>query len=65
MDIGWTNQTYHFTTRPVNYLPVISNPSPMNGATGMLQLVDIPLTITVSDRDANSMNVNIPDKCLR
>ena len=31
--IAWTNETYRFTTRPENYLPVLSNPVPMNGAT--------------------------------
>ena len=56
MVCSWTNQTYHFTTRPANYLPVLSNPWPLNGAADVT-VGTIPLTITVSDQDGNLMNV--------
>jgi len=51
-----SNKTFSFTTRPENYLPEISNPSPSDSA------VDVPigsvvLSVDVSDRDAENMDV--------
>jgi hypothetical protein len=54
--LTWTNETYHFATRPENYRPVISNPVPINGATEILA-GDIQLKISVSDRDNDPMNI--------
>ena len=52
----WLEKTYHFKTRPENYLPVLSNPWPADGATSVT-IGTIPLKITISDQDGNLMNV--------
>jgi hypothetical protein len=49
------NETYGFTTRPKNYLPVLSNPSPSNGA-GVVA-GNVALSISVSDRDSDLMDI--------
>ena len=53
---NWVNETYSFTTRPKNYLPVLSNPSPSNGA-GVVA-GNVALSISVSDRDSDLMDIN-------
>jgi len=53
---NWTNKTYSFVTRPDNYPPTISNPSPSIGAKD-LEVGNIKLGIYVSDRDNNFMNI--------
>jgi len=50
-----TEAAFTFTTRPENYPPSISNPSPSNGAVG-IQL-NPTLSIQASDPDSNLMNV--------
>ncbi len=52
----WTNRTYTFTTRPENYIPIISNPNPSNGASG-IAIGDVQLSITVSDQDGETMDI--------
>ena len=51
----WTNRTYYFTTRPENYAPIVSNPSPGNDE------IDVPLTtalsVSVSDGDGEAMDI--------
>ncbi len=54
---NWIIETYSFTTRPKNYLPILSNPSPSNGATGVVA-GNVALSISVSDRDSDLMNIN-------
>jgi hypothetical protein len=53
---GWTNETYDFSTRPENYLPVLTNPFPTSGTTSV-NIGEISLSITVNDRDNDSMNI--------
>ncbi|KYK23903.1 hypothetical protein AYK21_01970 [Thermoplasmatales archaeon SG8-52-2] len=52
----YTNNTYTFTTRPENYVPILSNPNPSNGAVD-ISLGDVPLKITVSDQDGDIMDI--------
>jgi len=52
----WTNKTFTFTTRPENYIPVISNPIPANGAYD-ISMGNVILSITVSDQDGDSMDI--------
>jgi len=52
---NWTNITFSFLTRPENYLPVLSNPVPSDGATDID--FDTQLSITVSDLDNETMTV--------
>jgi len=53
---NWTNESYSFTTRPENYPPIISNPVPKNGAKNV-DVGDVILGISVSDKDNNSMDI--------
>ncbi len=53
---NWTNETYSFTTRPENYPPILSNPSPIDGAKNVA-VGEIQLGIYASDQDNNLMNI--------
>ena len=53
---SWTNQTYSFTTRPENYISILSTPLPANGE-GNIPIGDVNLTITVNDPDGNLMDI--------
>ena len=50
---NWTNRTYSFTTAPAE--PVLSNPSPFDGAIDVG--VDPVLSITVNDYQGDLMNI--------
>ena len=50
------SKTYGFTTRPKNYLPVLSNPSPSNGSTAVVA-GNVVLSISVSDGDSDLMSI--------
>ncbi len=52
----WTNKTFTFTTRPENYIPILSNPNPSNGEYG-IAFGDVQLSITVTDQDGELMDV--------
>jgi hypothetical protein len=53
---NWVNESYSFTTRPENYLPVLSNPLPSNGSTSVVA-GNVTLSISVSDGDGDLMNI--------
>jgi hypothetical protein len=49
-----TKETYSFITRPENYAPTVSNPSPSDGETGV-QLYLSQLSFTLTDLDGDPM----------
>jgi hypothetical protein len=51
-----TSRTFSFKTRPDNYAPTVSNPSPPNAASGIPPL-DPTLTVYVADTEGDPMNV--------
>ncbi|MFE3845958.1 DUF2341 domain-containing protein, partial [Thermoplasmatota archaeon] len=51
----WTNKTYFFTTRPENYPPEITNPSPADSEIDISLLTN--LSMDVSDGDGDIMNI--------
>ena len=51
----WQNNTFTLTTRPENYPPTVSNPSPTDGAVGVH--FNPLLAVDVSDGDGDSLTV--------
>jgi hypothetical protein len=52
---NWENRTFSFTTRPANYPPSISNPSPQDGAISVQ--LDPTLSIYAADGDNDALTV--------
>jgi len=51
----WTNQTFHFTTRPENYIPIVSNEEPLNGSKG--NIFNPALSVDIEDFDEEQLKV--------
>ena len=51
----WTNESFHFTTRPSYYFPTIINESPENGSSNVI--LNPVLSAYVEDKDGDLMNI--------